>query len=106
VHERGTFTEMRELQVDGDHGVGAGGPPPALEAQKLETAAQLMRLSHLLEDVQELAIGRGPGPMGSFSLVCEGGELRAYARKSMKRSCLPPDVRERFYRAEGTAAYA
>ena len=109
VHERGTFTEMRELQVDGDHGVGAArgaGGPPALEAQKRETAAQLVRLARLLEDVQEIAIGRGPGPMGSFSLVCEGGVLRAYARKSMKRSCLPPDVRDRFSHARGTAAYA
>lgn len=104
VHERGTFTEMREMQVDGD-GVGASASgPPALEAQKRETAAQLVRLARLLEDVQELAITRGPGPTGSFGIVCEGGELRTYARKGVKRSFLPPDVRERFSRAGGTAA--
>jgi hypothetical protein len=103
VHERGTFTEMREMQVDGDGGVGAG-PSPALEAQKRETAAQFARLARVLEDVQELAIGRGPGPTHSFSLVCEGGELRAYARKGIRRSCLPPDVRARFSRAGATTA--
>ena len=100
VHERGTFTELRGLQVDGDEGVGAGagagGLPPALEAQKRETAAQFVRLARVLEDIQELAIARGPGPTGSFSLICEGGELRAYARKGVRRSCLPPDVRARF----------
>jgi hypothetical protein len=103
VHERGTFTEMREMQVDGDDGVGAG-RPPALEAQKRETAAQLVRLARVLEDLQELAIARGPGPTAALALVCEGGELRTYARKGVRRSCLPPDVRERFSRAGGTAA--
>jgi hypothetical protein len=105
VHERGTFTEMREMQVDGDDGVDAGGGrPPALEAQKRETAAQLVRLARLLEDVQELAIKRGPGRTRSFALICEGGKLRTYARKGVRRSCLPSDVRERFSRAGGTAA--
>ena len=105
VHSYGTFTELREWQVDGGDGVVAGGPP-GLEAQKHEMAAQLVRLARVLEDVQELAIARGPGPMGSFSLVCEGGELRAFARKSLKRSCLPHDVRARFSRAGATAADA
>jgi hypothetical protein len=94
VHDRGTFTEMREMQVDG-----ASGGPPTLETQKRQTAAQLVRLARVLEDVQELAISRGPGPMGSFSLVCENGELRVYARKGMRRSCLPAGVRARFSRA-------
>jgi len=94
---------MRELQVDGDDGAGAGGPS-ALEAQKRETATQFVRLVRVLEDVQELAIARGPGPTGSFSLVCAGGQLCVYARKGMKRSCLPPDVRARFSRAGATAA--
>jgi hypothetical protein len=105
VHDRGTFTEMREMQVDGG-GDGVGRPPPALEAQKRDTAAQFVRLARLLEDVQELAISRGPGPTGSFSLVCEGGELSAYARKGVRRSCLPPGVRARFSRAgAATVAY-
>jgi hypothetical protein len=103
VHDRGTFTEMREMQVDGG-GDGVGRPPPALEAQKRETAAQFVRLARVLEDVQELAIARGPGPSGSFSLVCEGGELRAYARKGVRRSCLPPDVRARFSRTGAATA--
>jgi len=106
VHERGTFTEMREMQVDGDEGVGVGGVPPALEAQKRETAAQLVRLARVLEDVQEIAIGRGPGPRGSFSLVCEGGVLQVYARQGLRKSCLPPDVRARFSRAGAVAAQA
>jgi hypothetical protein len=44
VHERGTFTELRGLQVDGDDVVGAsaGGPPPALEAQKRKMATQFV----------------------------------------------------------------
>ncbi len=101
VHERGTFTEMRELQVDGDDGVGARArAPPALEGQKRQTAAQLVRLARVLEDVQELAIMRGPGPTGSFSLVCEGGVLRVYApHTGTRRSCLPPGAKARFSRA-------
>jgi hypothetical protein len=97
VHERGTFTEMRECQVDSEDGADAG-VPPGLPEQRRDTAAQFVRLARVLEDVQELAISRGPGPTGSFSLVCEGGELRAYARKGVRRSCLPPDVRTRFAR--------
>ena len=98
VHERGTFTELRECQVDSDDGAGAG-EPAGLPAQRRETAAQLVRLARVLEEVQELAISRGPGPAGSFSLVCEGGKLQVYGRKGVKRSCLPPDVRTRFTRA-------
>ena len=113
VHERGKFTELRELQViggadtDADAGPGAsdsdspgdGGDaaswPPNLPAQRRETAAQVVRLARVLEDVQELAISRGPGPAGCFSLVCENGQLRVYGRKGA-RSCLPSDVRARF----------
>ena len=98
VHERGTFTELRECQVDSDDGAGAG-EPAGLPGQRRETAAQLVRLARVLEEVQELAISRGPGPAGSFSLVCEGGELQVYGRKGVRRSCLPPDVRTRFTRA-------
>jgi len=102
VHERGRFTELREWQVIGA-GAGAGGAsadagagaPPDLTAERRETAAQIVRLARVLEDVQELAISRGPGPAGSFSLVCEGGALHVYGRKGA-RSCLPPDVRARF----------
>jgi hypothetical protein len=116
VHERGTFKELREWQVIGgadgargaSTGTGAGAnadadadadsdsdPPPDLTTQRRETAAQIVRLARVLEDVQELAISRGPGPAGCFSLVCENGELRVYGRKGA-RSCLPPDVRARF----------
>ena len=98
VHERGTFTELRECQVDSDDGAGVGGPPDSLPAQRRDTAAQFVRLARVLEDVQELAIARGPGPVGSFSLVCEGGELRVYGRKGVGKSCLPLDVRTRFAR--------
>jgi hypothetical protein len=98
IHERGTFFEMREMQVDGDDD-NSPGVPPVLETQKRETAAQLVRLARVLEDVQEIAISRGPGPTGSFSLVCESGELRVYGRKGVRRSCLPPDVWTRFSRA-------
>jgi hypothetical protein len=94
VHERGTFTEMRECQVDSEDGADAG-LPPGLPEQRRYTAAQFVRVARVLEDVQELAISPGPGPRGSFSLICEGGEQRAYARKGV-RSCLPPDVRMRF----------
>jgi hypothetical protein len=96
VHERGTFTELREWQVDG-----AGADSlPGIAAQRSKTAGQMVRLARVLEEVQELAIARGPGPEGSFSLVCEGGELRVYARNGAK-SCLPPDVMARF---SGTGA--
>jgi hypothetical protein len=102
VHERGRFTELREWQVIGAGGASAdadadagAGAPPDLTAQRRETAAQIVRLARVLEDVQELAISRGPGPAGSFSLVCENGALRVYGRKGA-RSCLPLDVRARF----------
>jgi hypothetical protein len=106
VHERGKFTELREWQVIGagagagaggaSAGAGAGaGAPPDLTAERRETAAQIVRLARVLEDVQELAISRGPGPAGSFSLVCEGGALHVYGRNGA-RSCLPLDVRARF----------
>jgi hypothetical protein len=114
VHERGTFTEIREWQVPGT-GTGAGvsaninfnadsnaaspgadtGALPALTTPRREMAAQLVRLARVLEDIQELAISRGPGPEGSFSLVYEYGELRAYGRVGAK-SCLPLDVKARF----------
>ena len=125
VHERGKFTEMRELQViggaDTDTGAASDGdsdgdsddplpPPPAsaddadaapswppnLAAQRRKTAAQVVRLARVLEDVQELAISRGPGTAGCFSLVCESGELRVYGRRGA-RSCLPSDVKARFF---------
>ena len=130
VHERGKFTELRELQVlggadtdtdtggsasdsppSGDNvtsatatatasGDDAGAPglswPPDLTAQRRETAAQVVRLARVLEDVQELAISRGAGPAGSFSLVCESGQLYVYGRQGA-RSCLPSDVKTRFF---------
>jgi hypothetical protein len=117
VHQRGTFEELREWQIiggaDGARGTGAGAgagadagadsdldpedpsSPPDLTAQRRETAAQFVRLARVLEDVQELAISRGPGPAGCFSLVCEGGEMHVYGRKSAK-SCLPPETKARF----------
>lgn len=103
VHDRGKFTELRELQViggaDGDsESPGDGGAaswPPSLTAQRRETAAQVVRLARVLEDIQELAISRGPGPAGCFSLVCERGKLRVYGRKGA-RSCLPSEVKARF----------
>jgi hypothetical protein len=67
-----------------------------LSAQRRETAVQIVRLAKVLQDVQKLAIARGPGPAGSFSLVCEDGKLRVYAHKgdgdgkSLTGSCLPP----------------
>jgi hypothetical protein len=112
VHERGTFKELREWQViggadagtststgtgadaDADSGLGSGSPPD-LTAQRRETAAHMVRLARVLEDVQELAISRGPGPAGCFSLVCERGQMHVYGRKDAK-SCLPSDVKARF----------
>ena len=107
VHERGVFTRLHEWQLDGRPRTGtrtgagataAGATAPDISAQRQETAVQIVRLAKLLEEVQELAIARGPGPAGSFSLVCENGELRVYARKkdSATKSCLPPDVVARF----------
>ncbi|KAH9060202.1 hypothetical protein EDB87DRAFT_1577114 [Lactarius vividus] len=75
-----------------------------LSAQRQETAVQIVRLARLLQDVQKVAIARGPGPTGGFSLVCENGELCVYARKidgegdgkNLSGSCLPPEVAARF----------
>jgi len=102
VHERGVFSQLHEWQLDGRPpraGTRTGAAKaPDISAQRQETGVQIVRLARLLEDVQELAIARGPGPAGSFSLVCEGGELRVYARKkdAGAKSCLPPDVVARF----------
>ena len=103
VHENSKFTELREWQIIIGTGARAGASsPPDLTAQRRGTAAQIVRLARVLEKVQELAISRGPGPAGSFGLVYENGELHVYARTGA-RSCLPPDVKTRFYRA-GTGA--
>jgi len=102
VHERGVFTHLHEWQLDGQARTGTtttgGSSAPDISAQRRETEVQIMRLARVLEDVQELAIARGPGVAGSFSLVCENGELRVYARKkgADAKSCLPPDVVARF----------
>ena len=102
VHERGTFTELHQWEIGGagaGAGVGevGGALAPNLTVQRRRVAAQMVRLAHLLEDVQELAIERGPGPARSFSLVCERGRLNVYERKGAK-SCLPQDVIARFAR--------
>jgi hypothetical protein len=69
-------------------------------------AVQIVCLAKVLQDVQKLAIARGLGPAGSFSLMCENGKLRVYARKrdgdwktlsgSCLGSCLPSEVAARF----------
>ncbi|KAH9971999.1 hypothetical protein BGW80DRAFT_1317515 [Lactifluus volemus] len=91
VHQRGTFTSLREWQVDGS----ADSSVPGLSAQRKETTVQIVRLAVVLKRVQQLAVTRGPGPAGSFSLICEGGVLRVYGRND-KKSCLPRDVMARF----------
>ncbi|KAI9443011.1 hypothetical protein H4582DRAFT_1151111 [Lactarius indigo] len=116
VHERGEFTELREWQLEGPGtrvvgtettpqlGTQRGADVQDLSAQRQETAVQFVRLANLLQDVQKLAIARGPGPAGGFSLVCEDGKLCIYARKmdgdgdgkSLPGSCLPPEVAARF----------
>ncbi|KAH9175674.1 hypothetical protein EDB89DRAFT_1903787 [Lactarius sanguifluus] len=109
VHERGVFTQLHEWQLDGrpprtgtrvtsDAAAAAKAKAPDISAQRRETGAQIVRLARLFEIVQEVAIARGAGPAGSFSLVCEGGELRVYARKrdAGAKSCLPRDVVARF----------
>jgi hypothetical protein len=111
IHERGTFKELREWRVDNDDdddgdddddddgspGAGTGtGTTPDLPAQRKETAVQLVQLAEVLEDLQGLAISRGPGPAGSFSLVCEGGRLCVYERNDDRKDPLPPDVIARF----------
>ena len=102
VHERGVFTQLHEWQLDGrprtETRTGGGTTAPDISAQRRETAVQIVRLAKLLEDVQVLAMARGPGPASGFSLVCENGELRAYAcmTDSGATSCLPPDVVARF----------
>ncbi|KAH8993052.1 hypothetical protein EDB86DRAFT_1403817 [Lactarius hatsudake] len=105
VHERGVFSQLHEWQLDGRPPRAgtkvtsdAAAKAPDISAQRRKTGAQIVRLARLLEVVQEIAIARGAGPAGSFSLVCEGGELRVYARKrdAGAKSCLPPDVVARF----------
>jgi hypothetical protein len=91
VHQRGTFTSLREWQVDGS----ADSSVPGLSAQRKETTVQIVRLAVVLKRVQQLAVTRGPGPAGSFSLICEGGVLRVYGRND-KKGCLPRDVMARF----------
>ncbi|KAH8987697.1 hypothetical protein EDB86DRAFT_3206213 [Lactarius hatsudake] len=116
VHERGEFKELREWQLEGSgtrlgttstsgqSETQKGADVQDLSAQRRETAVQIVRLERVLQDVQKVAIARGSGPAGSFSLVCEGGKLCVYARKmdsdgdrtSSSGNCLPPDVAARF----------
>ncbi len=115
VHERGEFTELREWELEGPgtrvstgttrrSGTQRGADVLDLSVQRRETAVQIVRLARVLKNVQEFAIARGPGPAGSFALVCEDGKLRVYARKmdtdgdgkSLTGSCLPPEVVARF----------
>ena len=116
VHERGEFTELREWQLDGPSapvdkkmrrrsGTQTGADVQDLSAQRQETAVQFVRLAKVLEHVQKLAIARGSGQAGSFSLVCEDGDLHVYALKKVgdeedgdEKSpiCLPPEVVARF----------
>ncbi|KAI0246424.1 hypothetical protein BJV78DRAFT_152208 [Lactifluus subvellereus] len=102
VHERGTFTQLREWQIDypGSGSSSSDSGMPDLTAQRKELAMQMVRLARVLEDVQELAISRGPGPAGSFSLVCVDGKLRVYERSNKNKTCLPPDVMARFSGSE------
>ena len=116
VHTRGEFTELREWQLEGSGarvdtgttprpgGTQRGADVLDLSAQRQETAVQIVRLAKVLQAVQKIAIARGPGPAGSFSLVCEDGKLCVYAPKrdgdgkSLTESCLPPEVVARFER--------
>jgi hypothetical protein len=121
VHEQAEFTEIREWQLEGpgarvDTGTTRrrgstqrGADILDLSVERREAAVQIVRLAKVLQDVQKLAIARGPGPAGSFSLVCENGKLRVYAHKrdgdgkSMTGSCLPPEVVARFEPQESNA---
>ncbi|KAF8272615.1 hypothetical protein EI94DRAFT_1717948 [Lactarius quietus] len=115
VHQRGEFIELREWQLDRpateaseetslQSGTQKGADVLDLSAQRQETAVQVVRLAKVLQSIQKLAIARGPGPEGSFSLVCEDGKLRVYARKkvedgdgkSLIECCLPPEIVARF----------
>ena len=98
AHEHSRFTELHEWQIIGTGARAGASLLPDLTAQRRGTAAQIVRLARVLEKVRELAISRGPGPAGCFSIVCENGELHVYARPGA-RSCLPSDVKTRFYRA-------
>ncbi|KAH9020496.1 hypothetical protein EDB85DRAFT_2278742 [Lactarius pseudohatsudake] len=98
VHERGEFTELREWQLEG-----AGARVGTETTRQSGTQRGADRLAKLLQDVQKVAIARGPGPTGGFSLVCENGKLCVYARKmdgddgkNLSGSCLPPEVAARF----------
>jgi hypothetical protein len=116
VHQRGEFIELRDWKLDG-HSSQVDAKTPRhqswtqkgadvldLSAQRHETAVQIVRLAKVLQEVQTLAIARGSGPAGSFSLVCENGKLCVYERKmdgdgdgkSQSGSCLPPEVMARF----------
>ncbi|KAH8993066.1 hypothetical protein EDB86DRAFT_2930349 [Lactarius hatsudake] len=108
VHERGEFKEELGARVGTEttrqSGTQRGADVQDLSAQRQETAVQFVRLAGLLQDVQKVAIERGPGPEGGFSLVCENGKLYVYARKldgdvdgkNPSGSCLPPEVAARF----------
>ena len=78
VHDRGEFTELREWQLEGpaarvgtvttESGTQIGANEVDLSMQHRETAAQIVRLAKVLQDVQKLATARCPGTVGSFSM--------------------------------------
>ena len=79
VHERGVFTKLNEWQLDRAQTTSSDSTTPDISAQRKEVGAKMMQLARLLEDVQELKITWGPGPAGSFSLLCDATvSLQAY----------------------------
>jgi hypothetical protein len=62
VHERGTFTVLREWQVDDRSSCSSDSGMPGLSTQRKERAVHIVRLARMLEEVQALTIARGPGP--------------------------------------------
>ena len=63
--------KLNEWQLDRGQMMGNNSTMPDILAQQKEMGVQMMCLARLLEDMQELAITWGPGPVGSSSLLCD-----------------------------------
>ncbi|KAI0088709.1 hypothetical protein BDY19DRAFT_890744 [Irpex rosettiformis] len=83
VHQRGTFNEVREVNLE---------TPEFQEAAK-DMQPVLKKLGRLLDEILYIAIEYGH--KGRLSVVCRAGQLKVYERKD-EASFLPKDVLARF----------
>ena len=83
VHQRGTFSEVRKLNLE----------TPEFQGAAKDMQPVLKKLGRLLDEI--LYIATDHGHEGRLSVVCQAQQLKIYKRLD-KESFLPEDVLKRF----------